>query len=94
MGTPPRSTSGTPGSKGIPAALVGAWASTDGDLVLRLDRDRAFEEDLNGTRAAYKGSYVVREKSFHLSVDNGAKAEGGIVGNFHYLELSGYQLWR
>ncbi|WP_217212894.1 Atu4866 domain-containing protein [Streptomyces sp. AC550_RSS872] len=93
-GTPPRSTSGTPGSEGIPAALVGTWASKDGDLVLRLDRDGTFEEDLNGTRAAYKGSYVVREKSFHLSADNGATAEGSIAGDFHHLELSGYQLWR
>ncbi|MGW0758319.1 Atu4866 domain-containing protein [Streptomyces sp. NPDC002814] len=93
-GTPPRSTSGTPGSEGIPAALVGIWASKDGDLVLRLDRDGTFEEDLNGTRAAYKGSYVVREKSFHLSADNGAKAEGSIAGDSHHLELSGYQLWR
>lgn len=93
-GTPPRSTSGTPGSVGIPAALVGTWASKDGDLVLRLDRDGTFEEDLNGTRAAYKGSYVVRGTSFHLSADNGARAEGRIAGDFHHLELSGYQLWR
>ncbi|MDN3028398.1 Atu4866 domain-containing protein [Streptomyces sp. S.PB5] len=89
-----QTTSGTTGSEGIPAALVGTWASKDGDLVLRLERDGTFEEDLNGTPAAYKGSYVVREKSFHLSADNGAKAEGGIVGDAHHLELSGYQLWR
>ena len=37
---------------------------------------------------------VVREKSFHLSADNGAKAEGSIADNLHHLELSGYQLWR
>jgi hypothetical protein len=90
----PGSASGTPGSEGIPAALVGTWASRDGDLVLRLDRDGTFEEDLNGTRAAYQGSYVVRGKSFHLSADNGAEAEGSIAGDFQHLELSGYQLWR
>lgn len=37
---------------------------------------------------------MVREKSFHLSADNGAKAEGSIAGDSHHLELSGYQLWR
>ncbi|MDQ1033446.1 hypothetical protein QF035_011028 [Streptomyces umbrinus] len=91
-GTPTRSTSGTPGSEGILAALAGTWASKDGDLALRLDRDGTFEEDLNGTRAAFKGSYVVREKSFHLNADSGAKAEGSIVGDFHHLELSGHEL--
>lgn len=52
--------------------LVGTWASKDGDLVLRLNRDGTFEEDLNGTRAAFKGSYVVGEMSFHMSADSGA----------------------
>ncbi|MFD5477686.1 aldo/keto reductase [Streptomyces hawaiiensis] len=71
-GHPTPGVSGHAGERGIPAALVGTWASKDGDLVLRLDRDGTFEEDHNGTRAAANGTGVIAYSPMQSGLLTGA----------------------
>lgn len=74
------------------AGVAGVWHSTDGTILLRLERDGTYEGAVAGRDRAPRGTYRVDGVALLLQDDSGLRTPVTRVGDA--LEMAGYDLRR